>query len=217
MKRAAIVLAVCCAFASMLPEGNAGVIFNNGGPDNMGHFESDFAATPSVRAADDFTLAEAAVIRDVHWWGVYNDHIGVVPDTDSFTIEVYPTSGGVLVDPTPAHAIVVGDVGRTNTNAELPGDGLYVYRYDVGGLNIPLAAGTYALCIVNDTTGVDRTWHWARASGGGTMWTRTGPLTWEQVSYSARTAFRLTDNVPEPAGLGLIGLAMLTLKRRRNS
>jgi MYXO-CTERM domain-containing protein len=113
----------------------------------------------------------------------------------------------------------VGDVGRTATGGFLPGSGPEVYKYDVGGLSIPLAAGTYALCIVNDTTGNDRDWQWARGHLGGTMWTKTDATLWEQVAYSSRVAFYLTDDVPpvpEPAGLGLIGLAMLGLRRKRS-
>jgi len=210
---------LCCAMAMLaLAAGaaNAGIIYDNGTPDDQWGYISDFDPDPILRAADDFTLSEAATIRDVHWWGYYGYH-GALPDTDSFTIEIYGMVGGAPAAGPPDHSIVVGDVGRTATGGGLPGSGPSVYKYDVGGLSIPLAAGTYALCIINDTTSADEVdWEWARRTqSAGTMWTNVAGEPW--VVGTSGTAFYVTDDVPEPAGLGLIGLAALTLKRRRNS
>jgi MYXO-CTERM domain-containing protein len=214
-------MAVLAAIALAAGTAHAGVIFNNGGPDNQGYFPSDFDVVPIARTADDFTLAQAATIRDVHWWGLYQ-FSGALPATDDFTIEIYATVAGVPANVAPMHSLVVGDVGRTATGGFLPGDGPNVYKYDVGGLNIPLAAGTYMLCIINDTPGSTRDWQWARGLASGTMWTKTGIGDWEQFASPSRVAFNLTDDItasaaaPEPAGLGLIGVAMLMFGRRRS-
>ncbi len=200
MKKAGL-LGLCGAVAILaLAAGaaNAGIIYDNGTPDNQSGYLSDFDPDPVVRAADEFALAETATIRDVHWWGYYG-YDGALPDTDSFTIEIYGMVGGAPAHGPPDHSIVVGDVGRTATGGFLPGSGLEVYRYGVSGLDVPLAAGTYALCIINDTTSADEVdWEWARRSQfGGTMWTNTAGGTWQSVASGV--AFHLTDDVPPPS------------------
>ncbi len=230
-----------CVVASV-HQATASVIYDNGGPDLTGHltggaFVSDFDVAPelgfAVQVGDDFTLSQPSVIRDVHWWGAYGIDTFTPPLLDDFTIRLFNVVAGVPAV-NPFHEINVGHVGRTDTGDDIlllvgqpfPEPPLFVpsdlFEFWVDVPDIPLAADTYFLSIVNDTTDHTDSWRWAFVADGGNFKIRFNDGdAWLSQLNDQGMAFNLTGDavVPEPSTLALAAFGLIALfaygRRRR--
>jgi hypothetical protein len=141
------------------------VIYNSGPVDpGTGATGSDLKTTSDGlfprQIADVFSLQSAAQVTGLSWWGGYFP-AGTAPTEDHFTVRVFGDIGG-NPGSSPLWQFPPGQVDRTTTG--LMSGALPVYLYS---LNVPspflLAAGTYWLSVVNDTTGdPDDRWFWSR-------------------------------------------------------
>jgi len=199
----------------------AGVIYDNGGPDLQNGIFSDFAAIPPQQVGDDFVLSPGAnVITDIHWWGGYDTS---VPANDVFSIRLFNITSG-SPDTNPSYSTIIGGVTHFDTgNKILAGSlsGFEVFEYAVDVAPISLIAGTpYLLSIVNGS-GIADTWFWATTSlpdiSSASVRSSDGNA-WTTILPEAEMAFNFTSTpIPEPStlllfGVGLVGVGLL---RRR--
>jgi hypothetical protein len=164
---------------------------------------------------DDFTLTGPAIVDDVHWQGGYFNP-GTQGTITSFTITFWSDNAGQ-----PGAQLLSETIPGT-ANETFVGNQFFgpVYNYSVN-LSVPFLAtgGTqYWLSIVPTMT-LPPQWGWHTGTGG-------DGLAYQDF-FGDRTALADVDfaydltgtAVPEPASLGLVGLAILALTaclRRRS-
>ena len=202
------------------PHAGASVVYDNG-PVNpvLGPF-SDPDAT--LVAGDDFTLATAAIITDVHWFGLYSPFDTRTATTDNFTIRLFTMASSVPAQ-TPFFSENVGSVATTEFTTVIDEQEFHYFGYSAFIPVTPLAAGQYLLSIVNNTSAdANDNWVWLSSTRSGGFFVRgfdSGP--WVPNNLFFNLAFQLTDDlapsVPEPAALGILvgGLVALALRTRR--
>ncbi|MBM3531206.1 MAG: PEP-CTERM sorting domain-containing protein [Alphaproteobacteria bacterium] len=186
-------------------QATAAVIYNNGSPNLTGAQLSDVDGAEFL--AENFTLASAKTVRDVHWWGIYFP--SDTPGPDSFTIEFFNVVAGTPA--TAAFASFAVAASRVDDGTTILGR--KNYRYAAVIPDLPLAAGDYLLSIVNSTSAdSDDGWYWSSTTfADGIMYRFSSGAAWSGP-YGFEAAFFLTDDAavdaPEPASLLLIGVGL---------
>lgn len=204
---------------------NAALVYSNGSPDNtLIDWFSDFA-TYEQQVASAFSINDPFTgINMVSWFGAYespeNPFPGAEPvDSDSFTIRIFEDSGTNRPTSTPLYQYLVGDLGRTDTGqTSLNGADVFAYSTFIP-LTILSQGITYWISIVNDTSSDSSSlWNWSTASSNGSLTIRNGDSeSWRKFGNPGSMAFSVSHEVPEPATLGLFGLALLAIRRFRRS
>jgi len=150
----------------------ADVVFDNGEPDLVEGFWSDFDYSDvdegviTTQLADDFVLDPgASTITHVRWWGGYAWE-NTPPSLDGFYVILFfsPDSGKTMV---PVHVFNASAAVRTPTGevVTFPQGDYDVYMYEFEMAPLALAPGErYYLSVVNNTPGEDDDWGWATSA-----------------------------------------------------
>jgi hypothetical protein len=199
-------------FGAVLPSTAATIYSQPAGPASTSQTISstlNFAGgTDATRMYDDFTLASAAALTEVSWWGL-SDAGG-----NAFTVSFYAggaTPGALLASHSVTPSSQSVDVGSPINPMTLYSATLPVAFNAAGGT-------TYWLSIFNGAS--DAIWSWISADDGG-----NGSLQQSLVNSSFSTfflpdrAFTLgtSADVPEPSTLLLVlpALGLALFRRRR--
>lgn len=216
---AQVAFAATFALATASLPASAAVIYNGGGPDQLGQIY----ATGAASVAMSFTLAPGAnVVTDAHWWG------GCSPSTTcssspNFTLGIDADSGGL-----PGANIWFGNVGSANQTltGNLIGPPTAPqwdeYSYSATFAPLTLTPGTTYWFTLRQNDVASPTW--------GAETTSTAPVGSASASYGnpnlswtalpENLAFELTGAIPEPATwammlLGLVGLSFAGYRRAK--
>lgn len=137
--------------------GNSQVIWGNGLPNNGDALNSQFGgARVDWITVDDVDFPDGATINDLHW---FNEEQNTFVWDDKVRLEIYPDNAGAPDESGgPALAMwVPTDSGAVSRTPVSGGFFLPRYRYDMTGLNIPLASGRWWIGVATagtaDSTG----------------------------------------------------------------
>ena len=203
----AMVKAVLSAAATLCLGGgvSAAVIYDNGAGATIVEGLGSDVDLPEFLAGDFVLQPGANTITDIHWTGLYASSNTPGP-TDSFTIQFFAnTSGFPAISP-----LFTFSVGNA-VNRNALGGGIFSYSAVISPLTLT-AGTTYWLSIFNDTTAdTDDNWYWGSAPIGfpGNFRIRSDQTSaWLIAGSIERLDFNLTNDVPEPATLALLGIGL---------
>ena len=206
------VLCFSIGIAALASAAHAGVIYDNGSPPGDNSVSMWFAETGvpgfSIEVADDFILSDGlSTIRDVHWWGNYVN--GAVDENaeDIFTLTIYNDAAVAQIPGsvnTVANALTV-----TRTPVTIGNFDMYFYSAEIDA--IALTPGTRYWLGISNAGGLG--WGWVSTETPGNLTQSGSPGQWR--IDSANAAFYLTDDVPTPGGLALVGVLGIVGARRR--
>jgi hypothetical protein len=224
MRKSCLTLVIACGALLTVVGARAGVVYDNGGPNQYSSYYAD-SSYAITEVADPFMLgAGTTTIDGVNWWGTCVDpatSFSASCPTGDFTIDFFADSSGA--PGTLLASYGVGDANQTATGNFI--GGFYTeYSYSAGISDPGLSAGTqYWLGISNST---DSSVIWAMetstsgAVGGHDL--LFPPSTW--VGNPNDLAFNLTGPssapaIPEPGTLVLLssGFGLLAALRRKRS
>lgn len=215
-----VVMASAAAVLAASGVAMGGVIYDNGGPPTDGNASWFFAQSPgngvlSTEFADDFVLADgASTIRDIHWYGD-TPALAPVGELDSFVLTIYSTAAGALA---PGAVVTVANIVSIERSVVDLVDSDATYLYSAVVSDIVLQPGVRYWLGISADSGVDSPWSWrSTATGNGTAgWTRSGSTgLFEPTTIGGEAAFYLTDDIPAPGVVGVMGVAGVVVGMRR--
>jgi hypothetical protein len=214
--------------ASLTSVVTAATLYDNGAPDNVNAFRSDFASnnggpssTDTQQVSDDFSLAGPSTVNSVGWWGLYAFQDTSVPLTDNFTIRIFADAAG-MPSTAPLFQFAVGNsVNRVDTGIQIQGFEQFSYTATLPATL--LGAGSYWLSVLNNSTGQTNDWFWSTSndSAGDAMNRDTEASPWAPAAVSSdfpngfETAFNIGGAAAAAPDAGssalLLGLALAAL------
>jgi hypothetical protein len=153
---------------------------------------------------DDFSLATTTSITDIHWTGQYFSG-SRTNGVDSFLIQFWSNAGG------PGTLLYSATIAGTNVNETLISGDDYTYDADLATAFTAQAGTTYWVSI-QATMLFPPQWGWMEGTGGNGV--AFQDFFGTRARIGADLAFSLTGkpaDIPEPASLLLVGLALTSL------
>ena len=193
-----VLLVPLSVFGYLVPAANADVVvYDNGGPNQHGG-----SGMADFLQSEDFTLAGATTITDVHFWNfqlVTGDYKG------SIYWAIQSNAAG-----TPGAIVASGTTSAVTRSATGLKDTSGTYFEYTDSFNIAptlLGAGTYWLTLhdgaISDSNFADFYWEWTNDNGNSQEFDLVGGGPW--VAALTEDAFQLTGTtIPEPGSVVLL-------------
>lgn len=184
-----------------------------------------------TQIADDVTLASAATVRSVTWWGLFGPFEDTPLTPVSFDLIFYGDNGGNpslpnvnnVISSTTVSFSSLTDTGINAGNINNPLD-VYVFKANVSPTAIPANTKVWFSVLANTNNDTDDDFLWAERDGTNNFAYLTNQSAPNFTPQSGTLPYFVLDNaalIPEPSSLALLcvgGLACgrsISKKRRR--
>ncbi len=177
------------------------------------------------KLADNFTLAATSTVDGITWWGSEEEFfsVGFPGNIAGFNVEIFTSVGGLPGASVFQTNALIGSLNVTPVATPDPTQSIQRIDLDLTGSPINLVGGTeYWLSVgalpVTDFAN-DDSFFWANAGlNVDGLTALDAPINGSFASLPGDDlAFELNGVIPEPASLGMLGLAAGFLVRRRSS